>query len=415
MSRRLVLDPRRVPTVPVRINPERAPRGLAGAWLLNDLSGRDYGPFGNRGTLVGSPTIGGTSRGPVMSFNGTNQYVTIPSSATYDFTTGSYYAEFSTTKTGVNQDILRRDGVNISLPRQFALRVNTANKLEFIAIWGSIVTIDSTLTVTDGARHTAYVEISFNGTSTSLAMWLDNALAATGSVSGAMPAASGVPLTIGALSGGIEPFRGPIGNVQISKSIGRMPGLYTAPYAMFEPLQQRTFVDLLAGGATPTTLAPASGIAVARGAAPSVTWGTVLTPAPGIAIARSAPPSITWGTTLTPAPGISIATGIAPSITWGTTLAPAAGVALALGALPSVTWDTMLAPGAGVALASGTVPTVTFSSTDTTLYPGVGAAYAAGIAPTVAVYRLATLTAVPAFSRTTTVPPFSRTTIVPRY
>jgi hypothetical protein len=58
-------------------------QGLGGLWSLDGSTGSmalDYSRNGNNGTLINSPTISVTNEGKCMSFNGSSQYISVPTS-----------------------------------------------------------------------------------------------------------------------------------------------------------------------------------------------------------------------------------------------------------------------------------------------------------------------------------------------
>lgn len=89
--------PQAKPPFPVLNRGHPLAQGLVGAWAfyegsglrLNDLSGR-----GNNGALTNGPTWGGGQSGYALSFDGTDDYVSITNSSVFDFGANDFSASW---------------------------------------------------------------------------------------------------------------------------------------------------------------------------------------------------------------------------------------------------------------------------------------------------------------------------------
>lgn len=107
-----------------------------------------------------------------------------------------------------------------------------------------------------------------------------------------------------------------------------------------------------------TTVTPASAVAIATVASPTVTVGLEITPSAATVIATGTNPTITSGIELSPATAVAIAVGNAPSIESGIELTPSSAAAVATGNAPTITSGIELVPSLCVAIATATNPSV---------------------------------------------------------
>jgi hypothetical protein len=143
--------------------------GLVGYWKLDDGSGTsalDSSANNNTGTLVNSPTWAAGYYNGALTFNGTTQYVSIPSSANYDSTTGTWAGWFKTAQTPASSFLImgRHDasasenGITVVLLSSGALfaTIKTNNVT-------SVMDISGGSGLNDGKWH--HWAFTFNGTS----------------------------------------------------------------------------------------------------------------------------------------------------------------------------------------------------------------------------------------------------------
>lgn len=173
------------------------PNGLVGYWgfdadcidtanaLALDLSG-----YGNAATLTGSPPLSAGKIGTSLFLNGTNHFVTVPSSTAYDGALGTYAGWFNTTQStaGFNYLFGRTTGTSRSGSNIFINQ--TTGKVRVQSETASAVVLDLTggSAINDGNWH--HVVYCFNATPGFSALYVDGVQVASGTPSSAWSFAS---------------------------------------------------------------------------------------------------------------------------------------------------------------------------------------------------------------------------------
>lgn len=350
-----ILRPRQIPTVPVEIIPGHPlARGLAGYWLLNRPGvARDLGPFKVNGTAVGTPTLGGSSVGPLTSL-GTGNY----------FNLGTYSGLNGATAFTVAALVIKPAGNFANHSGIVGFGPGGASTTRLPWIWGlsGAQTIQaqidvagtlkaSTTTAAIPSNVPVWIIITWNGAT--LTAYVNGAPSGTPGASSisVLPSNPGTDY-IGYIDS-YSQWPGQIGPVLVSThcfSAAEVVAFYAAPFSMLRPIARRTYWS-----------APASG-------------DLVVSPGAGsIAIAGQAPSA---DATVAPGIGSIIITGHAP--TADSTVAPGAGSITITGHAPSA--DAAVAPGGGNITLTGYTPTL--SGFGVVVSPGSGLVTLTGHAPT---------------------------------
>jgi hypothetical protein len=172
-----------------------------------------------------------------------SQYLTAPSVTGMDAASITVSAWFKTSLTGTLQDIIRRDDGGSN--RNFALRINTANKIDFFVIFGGNPGVTSSGTYTDGVWHCAVGVLTFSIVTTSITLIIDGASQGTNTVASSQPAST-QPVFIGNWHGTDEGMTGSMDEFRYS-STSRLNSWPTVEYNN----QNSPSTFLIAG--TPTT------------------------------------------------------------------------------------------------------------------------------------------------------------------
>jgi hypothetical protein len=168
--------------------------GTTGSNSATDLSGYAH-PGTPTNVTFGTAGLISNNADTAATFNGSTSKIEIASSGDFNVTSGSVWTWFKTSTTGAYQELLRRDdGIS---NRQFLLRVDNTNKLNAVLIFGSFPGVTSAASVTDGVKHLAGLTWSYNGSTTTMTLYLDGVSVGTNTTSGAMPAVT-APLLVGA-------------------------------------------------------------------------------------------------------------------------------------------------------------------------------------------------------------------------
>ena len=157
-------------------------KGLVGYWKLDDASGTsatDSSGNANTGTLTNGPTWTTGQIGGATDFDGTNDYIQIPSNAAYDSTVGtwSFWVKVDTIGGTTPDSILFRadpsgsfNGVNMNVNTSFRFGFQVKNGSS-IAVQGN----DSKITANDGSwHHVVFVWTQISGGTNQL--FIDGAL-----------------------------------------------------------------------------------------------------------------------------------------------------------------------------------------------------------------------------------------------
>lgn len=157
-----------------------------------------------------------------------------------------------------------------------------------------------------------------------------------------------------------------------------------APFAMFRPLVRRTY-SIGAAGGTSFTAAPGVGAVTFTGLGPTVSADASLTPGVGSVVFTGLQPTVSVGSNFTATPGVGsvVFTGLTPTVAAGVTASPGVGAVTFTGLQPTVSTgaDVTLTPGVGSVVFTGFAPTVT--PQDVALTPGTGAILFTGFRPNI--------------------------------
>jgi hypothetical protein len=261
-----------------------------------------------------------------ITVNGSSDYATVPHNAAWNTANGSVGVVFKTSRTGQIQILVARDSGTGA--RNWQLRIDASNHLNFIGIFGSIPSLASTATVTDGQPHYALATWSYNSgaNTTSFVLYLDGAQVATGSATGQMPSVT-QQIDVGRFSsaGGSLYFLGTLDEV----------AFYNAALSSGRALAQYQAGTTVAAG---YSVSPASTTGTAGAASPPFTITATSGPFNGgqsvtltssdatDAIASSTGASGTGALTVTPPAGMSTFTFTVTRLTGGTsTITPTNG------------------------------------------------------------------------------------------
>jgi hypothetical protein len=182
-----------------------------------DLSGR-----GNTGTLTNGPTYS-SANGGSLSFDGTDDYVTLMDSDNWHFSSGNFTAEcWAYPTASPNQPILvgQWDGVGGGTGLSWVMLLsNDSNRYLRAAIssTGSGVDFDLISSTSLGLNQWNHCAFVRNGSTFTL--YLNGVSVASTTNSNALFNATN-SLTIGASSSNTQPFNGRISNVKIYKGKG---------------------------------------------------------------------------------------------------------------------------------------------------------------------------------------------------
>lgn len=147
---------------------------LIGWWRFDETSGTtvyDSSGRGNNGTIINmdSGNVGVEGKiGYALSFDGINDYVSVPNSDDFDVDSISIFTWVKTTDTQVT--IVDRD--NSSSARQFQFRM-FSGKIQFISFMGGGVDGDNigATSVNDGEWH--FVGVTYDAVSGAMNVWVD--------------------------------------------------------------------------------------------------------------------------------------------------------------------------------------------------------------------------------------------------
>jgi glucose/arabinose dehydrogenase len=198
------------------------PPGLRAAYAFNEGQGpstADASGSLNTGTLTNAPTWTTQGRyGNAISFDGVNDFVAAPDSASLDLTTtGTIEAWVRLNAVGRWHGLIAKGNANADSAHNYALEVTNLNRARCIlGDGGSFQVLDSTVTLAAGTfRHLA---CTWNGTT--LALYVDGALNAS-TAQTMTPAGNTAPLSLGQFGGNSDQLSGILDEVRIySRALG---------------------------------------------------------------------------------------------------------------------------------------------------------------------------------------------------
>ena len=227
-----------------RLNtPTSTDTGLKGYWSFNgkDMSGTsayDRSGAGNTGTLTGGPSIAEGKVGQTLSFDGVNDYVTIPDSAALSPTTAfsvSFWTRITGTISSANRTLVSKTVVNqrtwaISQLSTGALRFHVATSSADTGTYG---TTDSTsiFTVNQWVHITATYDGSGSGNAGRAKVYvngIEQPLTFTGTISATI-ADTTAPLDVGNTANGQSFLTGNVDEARFysrALTAGEIKGLY---------------------------------------------------------------------------------------------------------------------------------------------------------------------------------------------
>jgi hypothetical protein len=144
-----------------------------------------------------------------------SQFLTAPFVSGMDASSVTFSAWFKSSLTGTLQDIIRRDDGGSN--RNFALRIDTANKVSFFVIFGGNPGVGSSGTVTDGLWHYVAGILGFSASTTLITLVLDGASQGTTTAAGPQPTTTEI-LYLGQFSGGGEGLTGSMDEIRYSST-----------------------------------------------------------------------------------------------------------------------------------------------------------------------------------------------------
>jgi hypothetical protein len=214
-------------------------QGLVGAWPFEDGGGtvlRDVSGHGNDGTLVNAPTFVGSRFGGALDFDGLTNYVrSTPDLSSLADMTVSAWVQVPSGTPGTYGDIVSTQ--NTAASNGILAHVSGAHaQWKFFAYYsGGTISLVSPKTWQDGTPH-LFVGV-LRGTTAEL--YLDGALAASGSSSGAVSFSSAV-VHIGARASlhSAAFFSDQISDVRLwnrALSASEVADLYSDPWALYRP------------------------------------------------------------------------------------------------------------------------------------------------------------------------------------
>jgi glucose/arabinose dehydrogenase len=191
------------------------PAGLRAAYAFSEgqgLNTADASGNLNTGVLTNGPTWTTGRYGNAISFDGVNDFVTAPDSASLDLTTtGTIEAWVRLNAVGRWHGLIAKGNANTDAAHNYALEVTNLNRARCILGNGtSFQVLDSTVTFAAGTfRHLA---CTWNGTT--LALYVDGALNAS-TAQTMTPAGNTAPLSLGQFGGNSDQLSGILDEVRI--------------------------------------------------------------------------------------------------------------------------------------------------------------------------------------------------------
>jgi hypothetical protein len=192
------------------------PPGLRAAYALNEGQGTNTADASgnlNTGALTNGPTWTTQGRyGNAISFDGVNDFVQAPDSASLDLTTtGTIEAWVRLNAVGLWHGLIAKGNANTDSAHNYALEVTNVNRARCIlGNGGSFQVLDSVLTLAAGTfRHLA---CTWNGTT--LALYVDGALNASAAQT-VTPAGNTAPLFLGQFGGNSDRLNGTVDEIRI--------------------------------------------------------------------------------------------------------------------------------------------------------------------------------------------------------
>lgn len=154
--------------------------GLVGYWTFDGVdtsstTATDRGSEGNNGTLTGGPTVIPGKLGQSLSFDGSNDRVSMANDTSYNASNITTAAWIKTSTTGVYQSILQYDTFGVARTFQFRLETSNVAKLILFVGSGNVVEVASTTILTDGQWH--FVLATYDGAN--MKMYVDGRLEST--------------------------------------------------------------------------------------------------------------------------------------------------------------------------------------------------------------------------------------------
>lgn len=226
-----LLIPGRKPVWPVRLNPNHwQARGLAGYWpFLGDF--RDYSGNGNHGTNNGATWVG-SSRGRVLDFDGSDDYVAMPEAVDLDQSDWSYSIWFKADTLPNDVSLLR---YNSSTPDEH-LYIDDDDKLKAFFVKTRGKTTGYTVSA-DTWYHAVAVYQAGSSVGT-YKMYVNGNLETSNSGTSYEFTADGTAFTIAHRAPNRDYFNGLIDDVRIynrALSASEVRGIYLDSYALLVP------------------------------------------------------------------------------------------------------------------------------------------------------------------------------------
>jgi hypothetical protein len=214
------------------------PAGLRAAYAFSEGQGpntADASGNVNTGVLTNGPTWTTGRYGNAISFDGVNDFVTAPDSASLDLTTtGTIEAWVRLNAVGLWHGLIAKGNANTDSAHNYALEVTNGNRARCIlGNGGTFQVLDSVLTLAAGTfRHLA---CTWNGTT--LALYVDGALNASAAQT-VTPAGNTAPLFLGQFGGNSDRLNGILDEVRIysrALAVGEIQADMNTPIAAAGP------------------------------------------------------------------------------------------------------------------------------------------------------------------------------------
>jgi hypothetical protein len=174
----------------------------------------DSGSLANNGAWSGTAAgasyyySAGTSEAYAGYFNGTNDYIGVPESSSYNVSALTVTAWISTSTASGTPTMVCRD--NLSSSREFQFRLSSGVPQAILFISGTARSLTATASVATGT----WTHVALVWTGTAAYLYANGAQVATAAYSGSLSAGTGDGIRIGSC-GGSQLFTGLINNTRI--------------------------------------------------------------------------------------------------------------------------------------------------------------------------------------------------------